>query len=219
MRLRPNTYEAPARQEVKNSRRNPAKKTMDEFPQMAGHPVGDKAARKRFIARSIWLTVPGTLLTIGALYRFLPPLEGVETLTQRVALTLRWLVVAMLPYAAACLTILVRRFVEGAHNPLAGGESEALRIHGRVLGNTLEQLVWLALCLLALATLLEPGQMRIVPIACVFFALARLVYWWGYLRSGTLGRAPGVQLTFTLNVTLLVLVAYLFARSLLAARL
>ena len=31
------------------------------------------------------------------------------------------------------------------------------------------------------------------------------VYWWGYLRRGTLGRAPGVQMTFTLNVALLVM--------------
>jgi uncharacterized membrane protein YecN with MAPEG domain len=191
---------------------------VEDIPQMAGHPVGDKAARKRFISRSIWLTVPGTLLVVGLLYRFLPPLEGMETLAERLALTLRWLLVAMLPYAAVCLTILVQRFFEGAHNPLAGGESETLRIHGRVLGNTLEQLVWLALCLLALATLLEPARMRIVPIACVFFVFARLVYWWGYLRSGTLGRAPGVQLTFTLNVFLLVLAASLFVRSLLAGR-
>jgi uncharacterized membrane protein YecN with MAPEG domain len=193
-----------------------AEETMDDIPQMAGHPVGDKAARKRFISRTIWLTVPGTLLAIGALYLLVPPLEGVGTLAERLALTLRWLFVAMLPYAALCLTILVRRFFEGAHNPLAGGESEGLRIHARVLGNTLEQLVWLALCLLALATLLEPAQMRLIPIACIFFVFARLVYWWGYLRLGTLGRAPGVQLTFSLNVTLLVLVAYLFARALLA---
>lgn len=190
---------------------------MEDIPQMAGHPIGDKAARKRFISRTLWLTVPGTALVVGMLYHFVPPLEGVETLAERLALTLRWLFVAMLPYAAVCLTILMRRFFEGAHDPFAGGESEALRIHGRVLGNTLEQLVWLALCLLALATLLEPAQMRLVPIACVFFVFARLVYWWGYLRAGTLGRAPGVQLTFSLNVPLLLLVAYLLARALLAA--
>jgi uncharacterized membrane protein YecN with MAPEG domain len=81
--------------------------------------------------------------------------------------------------------------------------------------NTLEQLVWFALCLMAVATYLTPGQARFVPIACVFFALARFVYWWGYLRNGTLGRAPGVQLTFSLNVTLLVLALMLFARDLL----
>ena len=182
----------------------------------AGDPAGGKAARQRFISRSLWLTAPGTLLVVGGLYHYLPPLAGMETTAERLALTLRWLLVAMLPYAAVCLTILAQRFFEGAHNPLAGVESEALRIHVRVLGNTLEQLVWLALCLLALASLLAPQQMRLIPIACVLFAFARLVYWRGYLRSGTLGRAPGVQLTFTLNIALLLIAVVLFARSLLA---
>ena len=135
----------------------------------------DKPARQRVIARSMWITVPGTLAVLGALYLVVPPLPAMEPVAERIALTLRWLFVA----------------------------------------NTLEQFVWLAVCLLALATLLQPVQMRLIPIACVFFAFARFVYWWGYLRSGTLGRAPGVQLTFTLNVALLVIVALAFARSLL----
>lgn len=191
----------------------------DDIAQMAGHPVGDKAARKRFISRTMWLTVPAAPVIVGALYHLVPPLEGVGTLAERLALTMRWLFVAMLPYAAVCLTVVARRFFEGAHNPLAGGESETLSIHGRVLGNTLEQLIWLAFCLFALGTLLDPVQMRLIPIACVFFVFARLAYWWGYLRAGTLGRAPGVQLTFSLNVSLLLLVAWLLARSLLTGRL
>jgi uncharacterized membrane protein YecN with MAPEG domain len=183
-----------------------------------GHPIGGKAARKRFISRSLWVCVPGTPLFIGIVYHFMSPTEGVESLAERLALTMRWLFVAMIPYASVCLTVLCQRFFEGAHDPLAGGESRQLRIHGRVLTNTLEQLVWLALCLLALTTLLEPAQMRLVPIVCVFFVFARFLFWWGYLRSGTLGRAPGVQLTFSLNVSLLLLVAYLFSRALIAGR-
>jgi len=174
-------------------------------------PLGEKAARQRYIARSIWLTVPGTPILIGALYHFMPPLGGVGTLAERLALTLRWIFVAMLPFAAVCLTILARRYFEGAHNPLLAQESETLRIHCRVMDNTLEQFVWLAVCLLALATLLEPAQMRLVPIVSTFFVAARLVYWRGYLRAGTLGRAPGVQLTFSLNLSLLLLVAILLA--------
>ena len=49
--------------------------------------------------------------------------------------------------------------------------------------------------------------MRLVAVASVVFVVARLVFWWGYLRAGTLGRAPGVQMTFALNILLLVLVA------------
>ncbi len=80
--------------------------------------------------------------------------------------------------------------------------------------NTLEQLVWFALCLLPLATYLAPAQAHLIPIACTFFALARFSYWWGYLRSGTLGRSFGVQLTFSLNILLLVLALVQFAKHL-----
>jgi hypothetical protein len=137
-----------------------------------------------------------------------------EEATARLVLAVRWLFVAMIPYAAVCLVILTARFFEGAHNPLLGHESERLQIHCRVMQNTLEQLIWFALCVMALATYLSPAQARFVPIACTFFASARFVYWRGYLRNGTLGRAPGVQLTFSLNILLLVLVAILFARHL-----
>ena len=111
-------------------------------------------------------------------------------------LAVRWLLVAMVPYAAVCIAILSARFFEGAHNPLVGGESERLKIHCRVMQNTLEQLVWFAICILSLATYLTPAQARLIPIACTFFAVARFVYWWGYLRSGTLGRAPGFSSLF-----------------------
>lgn len=176
--------------------------------------MADKAARQIRIARSIWLTVPGTYLLIGAAYAVLPPLGEMETTEARLALAGRWLVVAMIPYAAVCLVILSMRFREGAHNPLLGGESERLKIHCRVMQNTLEQLVWFALCVLAVATYLAPAQARLVPIVCTFFAAARFVYWWGYLRNATLGRAPGVQLTFSLNIALLALALALLARQL-----
>jgi uncharacterized membrane protein YecN with MAPEG domain len=190
---------------------------MSDTPvERAEHPMGDASARRRFIARSIWFTVPGTHLFIGAAYALTPPLSGVDVASERLLLAVRWLLVAIVPYAAVCLAILYLRYVEGAHDPLGSRESERLRIHCRVMQNTLEQLVWFALCIVPLATWLSPTQARLVPILCVFFAVARFVYWWGYLRHGTLGRAPGVQLTFSLNVPLLVLALVLFARSLAA---
>jgi uncharacterized membrane protein YecN with MAPEG domain len=177
----------------------------------------DKVARQRYIGGSMWFTVPGTLALLWAAYAIVPPLEGMADASARIVLALRWLLVAMIPYAAVCLVILAARFFEGSHNPLLGEESERLRIHCRVMQNTLEQFAWFAVCILALATFLSAGQARFVPIACTVFALARLVYWWGYLRSGTLGRAPGVQMTFTLNILLLVLALGMFARNLAGA--
>ena len=174
----------------------------------------DKVARQRFIGRSIWFTVPGTYVVLGVAYAIVPPIQGMEDPGARLLLAVRWLLVAMIPYATVCLAIAWARFFEGAHNPLLGGESERLTIQCRVMQNSLEQLVWFALCLVPLATYLAPAQARLVPIACTFFAVARFVYWWGYLRNGTLGRAPGVQLTFSLNILLLVLALVLFAKHL-----
>jgi uncharacterized membrane protein YecN with MAPEG domain len=175
----------------------------------------DKAARQRFLRSSAWWTVPGTFAVLAAAYAALPPLLGMDEPAARLALAARWLLVALLPYAAVCLWILYARFAEGAHNPLLGEESMRLRAHGRVQQNTLEQLVWFALCMLALAALLDAERVRLLPIACTFFAVARFVYWWGYLRQDTLGRAPGVQLTFALNIFLLVHALGLFVRQLL----
>ena len=67
--------------------------------------------------------------------------------------------------------------------------------------NTLEQLVMLALPMLVLAVELPAGGLQMLPILAVGFAVARAVYWRGYLRPGNvLGRSPGVQLTFTLTL-------------------
>jgi uncharacterized membrane protein YecN with MAPEG domain len=174
------------------------------------------SARKRLLRESIWFTVPGTYAVLGAAYALVPPIAGLAEPGERLILAVRWLLVALLPYAAVCLTILYQRYAEGAHNPLLGGESEHLKVHCRAMQNTLEQLLWFALCILSLATQLSPSQARLIPILCVFFALARFVYWWGYLRRSTLGRAPGVQLTFSLNIPLLGLALVLFVRGLLS---
>lgn len=181
---------------------------------MAVHSSPDEATRKRLLARSIWLTVPGTLAVIGIAYRLIPPLGGFDEPAARLALATRWLAVAMIPYVAVCLAILGLRFFEGAHDPTRGDESIRLQVHCRVMQNTLEQLVWFAVCLFAIAPMLAPGEERLIPIVSVFFLVARLVYWWGYFRVGTLGRAPGVQLTFTLNILLLLVALALFFRTL-----
>jgi uncharacterized membrane protein YecN with MAPEG domain len=177
---------------------------------------GDKAVRQRVIRRSLWLTLPGSLALIGAAYALVRPVVGWTEPVDRLINALRWLLVAVVPYVAVCLTILYQRYAEGAHNPLLRDESQRLQIHCRVMQNTLEQLLWFVLCVLPMSTYLSPSEARLIPIVCVFFAVARLVYWWGYLRRGTLGRAPGVQLTFGLNISLFAAALLMFTRNLLA---
>ena len=167
------------------------------------HPIGDLAARQRHIARSGWLGIPSIVAAAATGYVTLPVPEGMDTGGARVLLALRWLPVAILPYVATCLYVMGARFYGGAHDPLEGSESERLRIHCRAMQNTLEQLVWFGVCLLAVAAQLDPPRMKLVPLACVLFAVARFVYWRGYLRRGTLGRALGVQMTMAINMPLL----------------
>lgn len=170
---------------------------------MRGHPVGPRRARVRYIARTAVPTVLATYAVAAALYFWVvPPPDGMAELAARIALALRCSAVAVLPYFAVCLVILTRRLIEGSHDPLAGAESHALQVERRVMQNTLEQLVAFVLAILALATMLAPAQMRLLPIVTGGFVVARLAYWWGYHRSGTLGRAPGVQMTYALTVPL-----------------
>jgi uncharacterized membrane protein YecN with MAPEG domain len=168
-------------------------------------PEPDAEARRRLIRRSIWVMVPATLVVVAVAYRLIPPIAGLDEPSERLVFATRWLLVAALPYFAVCLTILRLRYVDGAHDPTRGEESRRLTLHCRVMQNTLEQLVWFAICLLAAAPLLAPEEARLVPVVAIVFLAARLVYWRGYFLAGTLGRAPGVQMTFTLNIALLVL--------------
>jgi uncharacterized MAPEG superfamily protein len=120
-----------------------------------------------------------------------------------------WSFVAMLPYALVCMVIATDRLLEGSHDPLAGGETSSLKIHCRVMQNHLEQLVWFALCVFPLSALLRPEQAHLVPIVAVCFVFARLIYWRGYFVNGTLGRKYGVQVSFTLNIGLMLLTGVL----------
>jgi hypothetical protein len=65
---------------------------------------------------------------------------------------------------------------------------------------------------LALATTLPREHLQLLPIATGMFVVARFVYWRGYHRGGSLGRAPGVQLTLFTTLPLLILAVVMVLR-------
>jgi len=174
---------------------------------MSGHVVGNRSKRQRFLLSTTVITVPGTLALVGTPFALGWPPVPEAAAADRIAYALPWCFVAFLPYAAVCLTILQMRLSQGAHNPLAQAEDEQLKIHCRVMQNNLEQLLWYLCCALPLSICLKPEQLHLLPITACVFVGARLAYWAGYFRNGTLGRRYGVQMTFTLNIGLLMLTA------------
>jgi uncharacterized membrane protein YecN with MAPEG domain len=91
----------------------------------------------------------------------------------------------------------------GAVEPLAGGDNATLLVNQRALTNTVEQLAGFAPSLLALAAGVSSDRMRFVVAAGVVFAVARLVFWAGYIL-GPMMRAPGMAATFAINIGTLV---------------
>ena len=98
---------------------------------------------------------------------------------------------------------------EVPHDPLTHAESPALKIDARVLQNHLEQLVAFALVLFGLSTVLGAQHLQLLPISTGVFVVGRFIYWRGYHRQATLGRAPGVQLTLFVTLPLLILTVVL----------
>jgi uncharacterized membrane protein YecN with MAPEG domain len=167
---------------------------------MEAHVVGAKSQRQRYILGSAPYVCLGTIALIGGATWLLPQADAPIA---PFSLAAEWSFVAMLPYVAVCLVILANRLTEGSHNPTVGAETASLKIHCRVMQNTLEQLVWFVLCVFPLSTRLLPEEAHFVPIVALYFVAARLVYWRGYFLNGTLGRRYGVQMTFALNIGLL----------------
>ena len=105
---------------------------------------------------------------------------------------------ALLPAAAVlALMILAQmgyRFLLGVFDPLAGRETRFLLVNQRVISNTVEQLAIFVPALLALAAAVAAPQMPAVMALGAVFALARIVFWAGYLAAPVL-RAPGMAAT------------------------
>jgi hypothetical protein len=123
-----------------------------------------------------------------ALYRFLPPLEGMDDLGARMLVALKCLVFATLfTLVAGVEAIAHERLQSTAFDPLAGHETRRLRVNLRFLQNTLEQIVIFAVGLFGLAAYMTSGEaMRAVVATTVVWVLNRYAFWIGYHRSAAM---------------------------------
>jgi uncharacterized MAPEG superfamily protein len=95
------------------------------------------------------------------------------------------------------------RFSGESIDPLAGKDQRFITVTNRVLANTLEQTLLFVLAGAALLALLPAGQLGAISALAALFAIARIVFWLGYLRAPLL-RGPGMEVTLQINAVMLV---------------
>jgi uncharacterized MAPEG superfamily protein len=184
----------------------------ESLPPQSATIVEERRANRAVILASLWYTVPGTIFIVFATYTWVwPSFAGPSDLAGRLGFAIQCGFFALLPFIATALNLVIRRVNEGAHDPLAGQEGRALRVHQRVMENTLYHLVWFSICAIAISTRLTANEMRILPILTGIFIASRFMYWWAYASGGPLRRAPAGQITLTINLGLFLGCAAVFA--------
>jgi uncharacterized MAPEG superfamily protein len=169
-------------------------------------PTASVGAGRQQGAVIVWILI-GFPIAIGlwfAVFRFVPPLPGMEATGDRLVFALKCICVAVL----FCLVTGVEavaheRLRSPAIDPLAGYETKRLRVNLRYLQNTLEQLVVFIPGLLGLA-IYSPGggAMRAVLAATLVWIVMRFAFWIGY-HFGAAQRgvgAPGLVLGLVMLV-------------------
>ncbi|MEW9571118.1 MAPEG family protein [Rhodanobacter sp. Si-c] len=151
------------------------------------------AAQRRALMTGVLVALPLALAAWGALYAWLPPLAGMDSMGNRLAFALKCCCVAVL----LCLfmgieAVAHQRLGSAAIDPLQGAESPRLEVDLRCLQNTLEQLLLFVPGLLGLALYCADGRaMRAVAATTVVWIVARYVFWIGYHKAPRY-RAPGL---------------------------
>jgi hypothetical protein len=128
------------------------------------------------------------------LARAIPAPPDAASVAGRLGLALAWLLPSAALLWAMLLVQMTIRFVNHAFDPLAPGQPPLLGVNQRVITNTLEHGAVFSLALLALAAVASSRTMPQVLALAAVFALARVVFWGGYL-IGPLYRAPGMAAT------------------------
>lgn len=147
---------------------------------------------------------------VAIAYFFVPiKLPVVNTPEQRLIFALRCQIFPVIMLFAGIAAVGNSRFVSPAINPLAGAESDAMRVHLRYLSNTLEQVVLFAIASLMLSTFLDAERIKLIPILTLVFAIGRVTFWIGYLTD-PIYRAFGMALTLYPTAAMLFYDVYCF---------
>ena len=141
----------------------------------------------------VWWLIAGALPT---------PLAA-TSLSVRLGLGAASLLPAAVVLAAMIVAQMAARFWFGTFDPTAGRDGRFLRINQRVITNSVEQLAILIPAMLALVAEASPLRMPQVLALPLVFALARLVFWAGYLVTPML-RGPGMAASFAATLCALV---------------
>ena len=146
-----------------------------------------RAERRRGMG-AIAASVVISLVLWFALYRFLPPLEGMNDLGGRMLVALKCVAAATLfCFVAGIEAIAHERLQSAAFDPLAGHKTRRLQVNLRYLQNTLEQLIVFAVGLFGLAAYLSGAEaMRVVVATTIVWVLNRFAFWIGYHRSAAM---------------------------------
>lgn len=163
---------------------------------------GDTSAEQRSVAMGMGCALLSAALSIALVipYLFELPIDMSTlcgTATGRLAVTLKWQSLIILPLFFGIARIATLRFF-GDQESLRGEATQAVSQHSKYLQNTLEQVALAFPAQLILSVYLSADNMIYIPALTTFFLFARVLFWQGYVKhpDNAGGRSYGFALTF-----------------------
>ena len=161
-------------------------------------------ADQRRVLGGVAGAVIGSGLAFGLGYAFLGALRPAnDDVASRLAFALRWDVFPAFALLLGIGRVANARFMSSDAITGATPDEGPLAIDKRYLQNTLEQFALLAIAHLAFATLAPADKLHLLPVAAVWFVVARIAFLVGYHKAPT-ARAFGFGSTFYPTVAFLI---------------
>jgi len=144
--------------------------------------------QRRTALGAIAISAAVTAVVWYALFRFLPAPANSQPLRTALACCA---IAALLTLVLGVEAVAHERLVTPAIDPLAGFETQRMRVNFRYLSNTVEQFIVFAAGLLALSAY---ASSRVLVIISIVWVLTRWAFWIGYHRSPLMPGAPSARM-------------------------